>query len=908
MMTKLPGLAAAVLCVSVSLTLLGGLTSAHESQISSSSSRPPTPYAKLQSSLANLASTYDVVGLGPAVVAAAERELLADGGSVQVVVWARSGKEAAALAAVRAAGGRAEVIQGDDIQAVVPLPALESLAASEAVRFVHEPIRLLPQAVVSEGAGLSGVSPWHNAGFTGAGTKVAILDLGFKGYTSLLGSELPANVITRSFTHDGQMDADEHGTACAEIVHDMAPAAQLYLVAAGTLDEGVEATSWLMEQGVDVVSASISNPVGGPGDGTGPLDAKVDEATARGILWVNSAGNSGQHHWSGKWKDQDGDGLLEFGAGDESNAFTLLGGERAKIYLKWNDPWESSCNDYDLFVYDSSGSLVSSGTDIQDCSMSAPWEGAVALKAFTDDFSIKVKRVDADGQATFDLFVECGGTCLPLEHLTPEGSISPPGDAAGALAVGAVDVHSPGAIEPFSSRGPTKDGRIKPDLVAPDQVSTVSYGPEPFGGTSASAPHVAGAAALVKQANPGFSPQQMRAFLEGRAVDLGSSGKDNVYGSGRLSLGAVPGPGPSPTPGATRTPTRTPTRTATPTPTTGLLQNCPDAGKWAMSAWDGQGGIAAEQALATCSGRVEAAYWLNPDTQGWLRYVRGLPAMSNLGTLNASQAILALGSASGSAQAGTSRGAMIRPASAVQQAGRVEDCPQAAKWAMSTWSGPNNVNAAEALTTCSGGVEAAYWLNPDTQDWLRYLRGFPDVSNLGALNHMQAFYTLGSAVPPTATPTPALSPTPRPTVTPTRTPTSTATVTAIPCPEPGTYSGLTSGGGLFEFDVEECSVTTVRIAEWVTCIDWLDATAVAEITYDPPLPIVSGAFSGQGSQSEPGLYDSWWLTKLQFSGQFTSSASARGQVDIQVEITGWPEHDTIYCDTEPPLTWRVSHQ
>jgi hypothetical protein len=91
------------------------------------------------------------------------------------------------------------------------------------------------------------------------------------------------------------------------------------------------------------------------------------------------------------------------------------------------------------------------------------------------------------------------------------------------------------------------DGRIKPDLVAHDAVSTATYGASNgqdylnggtgFFGTSASAPHVAGAAALVKQSYPFYEPSDIQGFLEGRAFDLGDTGKDNLFGSGRLHLG-----------------------------------------------------------------------------------------------------------------------------------------------------------------------------------------------------------------------------------------------------------------------------------------------------------------------------------------------------------------------------------
>jgi len=114
-----------------------------------------------------------------------------------------------------------------------------------------------------------------------------------------------------------------------------------------------------------------------------------------------------------------------------------------------------------------------------------------------------------------------------------------------------------GPLEPYSSQGPTNASRFaaprtKPDIAAPDKVSTLTYGPEGFPGTSASAPHVAGAAALVWADNPGVGSAWVRTYLENNAVDLGPFGKDNLYGAGKLSLPA-PSPQPSPSPGNSHT-------------------------------------------------------------------------------------------------------------------------------------------------------------------------------------------------------------------------------------------------------------------------------------------------------------------------------------------------------------------
>ena len=93
-----------------------------------------------------------------------------------------------------------------------------------------------------------------------------------------------------------------------------------------------------------------------------------------------------------------------------------------------------------------------------------------------------------------------------------------------------------GRIDDYSSRGPTTDGRIKPELVAPTGVSTASHRSEVYGGTSFAAPHVAGAAALIKSANPSYSRRQLWDELVDATVNIGPRGKDNDSGYGKLVL------------------------------------------------------------------------------------------------------------------------------------------------------------------------------------------------------------------------------------------------------------------------------------------------------------------------------------------------------------------------------------
>ena len=98
-------------------------------------------------------------------------------------------------------------------------------------------------------------------------------------------------------------------------------------------------------------------------------------------------------------------------------------------------------------------------------------------------------------------------------------------------------------LEPFSSQGPTIDGRVKPDISGPDGVANDVFGS--FFGTSTSAPHAAGAAALLLGANPLLDPAQLQSILQSKAIDAGAAGDDNQFGWGRLNLGTAPPPPPA---------------------------------------------------------------------------------------------------------------------------------------------------------------------------------------------------------------------------------------------------------------------------------------------------------------------------------------------------------------------------
>lgn len=121
--------------------------------------------------------------------------------------------------------------------------------------------------------------------------------------------------------------------------------------------------------------------------------------------------------------------------------------------------------------------------------------------------------------------------------------ITAPADAPNIIAVGSIT--SDGVRSSFSSRGPTADGRIKPDLVAYGSGATVIKSTGDVGsnsGTSFAAPQIAGLAALIWEVNPVLSNQEVRELM----ITIGSQAEqpDNELGYGIPRYGLVLGTNP----------------------------------------------------------------------------------------------------------------------------------------------------------------------------------------------------------------------------------------------------------------------------------------------------------------------------------------------------------------------------
>lgn len=396
-----------------------------------------------------------------------------------------------------------------------------------------------PDAALNQGVNITGADRWQQAGFNGQGIKVAIIDGGFAGYRGYLGGALPPAVQIQfeSFLPGQTEGTENHGVAVAEIVHSLAPAATLILMPIEDEIGFSRAVQSLIARKVQIIQISLGWGGIFPGDGTGKMDAMLDAARQAGILPIVSTGNYGQSHYMATFRP-DPNGFERFD-GDKITLKLKAEANSAWVALRWEEAWDAPQTNLDLYLLDAAQRPVASSRNEQEAGFSKPPSELAPFRAVPGQtYYIQVKFAGPGPEKTappanlrFHLFAYNA----TLENSTPESSLATPADARGALSVGATGWQD-AQLEPYSSRGPTGDNRAKPDLVGPSGVSSSVF-KQAFDGTSAAAPQVSGSAALVWSAAPTLTADQVAAYLERNAFDLGAAGPDPLFGFGRVKLG-----------------------------------------------------------------------------------------------------------------------------------------------------------------------------------------------------------------------------------------------------------------------------------------------------------------------------------------------------------------------------------
>jgi len=237
---------------------------------------------------------------------------------------------------------------------------------------------------------------------------------------------------------------------------------------------------------------------------------------------VNSAGNFAQRHWAG-----------QAGAAGVPLSLQLKPGDPLEFTLAWTG-----------------GSGVRAGLSIQRQAPDGSWVEVAGGSATAPGLVVSTQSTDAspwrlvvsqsDGTPTgLEVFSRTAGFG---DQAVPAGSIPTPGDAVGSLTVGAVPWTGT-LLAGYSSQGPTNDGRLKPDIAAPTYI-TSNPGFPGTAGTSAATPHVAAAAALLRQERQRdglpYDAASLRNALILSARDLGPPGVDEMFGAGLVRLDTTP--------------------------------------------------------------------------------------------------------------------------------------------------------------------------------------------------------------------------------------------------------------------------------------------------------------------------------------------------------------------------------
>ena len=490
------------------------------------------------------------------------------------------------LAALRAA--HAQVLFSSarfkSIRARIGTAQLEGIAALPNVRFIDNERRAATNKVNTSEGDVAHRADAVRAtlGYTGAGQKICALSNGVETLPARQASgDLPAAVHVLP----GQAGSGTEGTAMLEIMHDLAPEAQLgFATALGgeaafaqnilDLADPAKGGCTILVDDIDYFSESPFQD--------GIVAQAVITVTAAGRVYVTAAANSGNFDsgtsgtWEGDFSAPGGlsDPLIldhvlhEFTPGAPANVATS---PAQRVFMHWAEPYGAAATDYDLYVLDPTlDEVLGASTNTQDGTQNpGEYVEAVSSGTFPAGSRIIVAKKTGAQDLMFNLQWYRGTLTQATAGATRGHSAAPAALSIAATPAAAAAGPSPpnpvgpfpspfdstARIELFSSDGPRRiffDGagnllpgapagnftagggvvRDKPDITAADGVVTATPGYERFFGTSAAAPHAAAIAALVKQAFPAWTLGQVRNALMGSALDILGAGWDRNSGTG----------------------------------------------------------------------------------------------------------------------------------------------------------------------------------------------------------------------------------------------------------------------------------------------------------------------------------------------------------------------------------------
>ncbi|VEP14834.1 Ca2+-binding protein, RTX toxin (fragment) [Hyella patelloides LEGE 07179] len=471
------------------------------------------------------------------------------------------------------------------IEKISLLESLESQGIS-AVRPIYQPITHTG-SVTSQADFVQEVDRVRAAlpdNYDGTGITIGILSDSYDNLggeaQDIIDSDLPNDVVVIEDLSSGGSD---EGRAIAQLIHDLAPGANLAFATAFTGEAGfADNIRALATAGADVIIDDVGY-LAAPFFQDGVVTRAVDEVvTNDGVAYFSSAGNSADSSYESTTinfvSDIDLDSILSTaisrtyqsyydfdpsGVVDNRQQLSLGGGETVQISLQWDDPFFASVDtDLDVFlVYDnntptdSSDDFAVAGSALDNIANDEPAELFSYTNPTGSTLTFDVVIANFAGPNPERIKYINFGSGSPTEFDTNSSTIFAHPAAINGRAVGAVPYFDRENPESFTSLGPTTilfetDGTPKatpeirntPDIAAIDGTDTTFFGSDVDGngfpnffGTSAAAPHAAAIAALIKEANPTWTPDQVYDSLESTAEDIYNAGFDDLTGFGLVN-------------------------------------------------------------------------------------------------------------------------------------------------------------------------------------------------------------------------------------------------------------------------------------------------------------------------------------------------------------------------------------
>ncbi len=338
--------------------------------------------------------------------------------------------------------------------------------------------------------------------------KIAVLDNGFAGYAPGKGL-LPDSAEMIEGPKNPQAPTP-HGLAMAQIAWAVtgqtAAGPKFYLINANGFSNFKAAIDFVIANHVTIVIYSQIWSFGSNFDGTGFINAEVNRATQAGVIWVNASGNNGGMVYNGNVEQaKTATGELRFDSKDYLSFENKVDENPVTLTLSWSDFQDSdtynTSKDLDLFVYDSAEKLIGSGELVQSgqappasgtSNLSSHARESVTLPALDRGkyrIRIKAKSSNFDAKDRFRVMIAADKNGIDFSDHTPTQEIMPPADNATVITV----ADGSGV----SAKGPTADGRRKPDVTIKDSKVTFTNGQDTQGSSNAAA-LFAGSLAVMK--------------------------------------------------------------------------------------------------------------------------------------------------------------------------------------------------------------------------------------------------------------------------------------------------------------------------------------------------------------------------------------------------------------------------